>query len=405
MSKLAISICILCAATVATRAADWPQWRGPNRDGVAGSFTEPARWPETLTERWKTTVGSGHASPVLVGDRIYLHTRQQEDEVVSAIDAASGKIVWQDRYPAPYTMHPAATGHGPGPKSTPAVAGGRIYALGISGILSALDARTGKVLWRKPAPAALPLYGTAMSPAVDGSLVIAHVGGHDSGALTAFDAATGAEKWRWAGDGPSYASPVIATIGGTKQIVTLSQDRMVGVSAATGQLLWSLPLRTPHTQNAVTPVVRGDTIIYTGLENPVTAIRPVMVDGMWRADKLWENATEDMYMSSPVLVGDTLYGMANRNRGHFFALDAQSGKTLWTTPGRDGENAAIVRAGKLLFMLKNDAELVIARPNPASFEVVRRYTVAESPTWAMPIVDGNRIFVKDVETLTLWTVS
>jgi outer membrane protein assembly factor BamB len=342
---------------------------------------------------------------VLVGGRIYLHTRQQEDEVVSALDAPSGKILWQERYPAPYTMNPAATGHGPGPKSTPAVAGGRIYTLGISGILSALDADSGKLLWRKPAPGALPLYGTAMSPVVDGPLVIAHVGGHDRGALTAFDAATGAEKWSWAGDGPGYASPVIATIGGTKQVVTLSQDRMVGVSAATGQLLWSLPLRTPYTQNAVTPVVYGDTIIYTGLDNPVTAIRPSMVDGMWRAEKLWENPTESMYMSSPVLVGDTLYGMSNRNRGHFFAIDARSGKTLWTTPGRDGENAAIVRAGKLLFLLKNDAELVIARPNPASFEVVRRYTVAESPTWAMPIVDGNRIFVKDTETLTLWTVS
>jgi len=405
MSKLAVSICILCAATIATQAADWPQWRGPNRDGVAGSFTEPARWPEKITERWKTTVGAGHASPVLVGGRIYLHTRQQEDEVVSALDAPSGKILWQERYPAPYTMNPAATGHGPGPKSTPAVAGGRIYTLGISGILSALDADSGKLLWRKPAPGALPLYGTAMSPVVDGPLVIAHVGGHDRGALTAFDAATGAEKWSWAGDGPGYASPVIATIGGTKQVVTLSQDRMVGVSAATGQLLWSLPLRTPYTQNAVTPVVYGDTIIYTGLDNPVTAIRPSMVDGMWRAEKLWENPTESMYMSSPVLVGDTLYGMSNRNRGHFFAIDARSGKTLWTTPGRDGENAAIVRAGKLLFLLKNDAELVIARPNPASFEVVRRYTVAESPTWAMPIVDGNRIFVKDTETLTLWTVS
>jgi outer membrane protein assembly factor BamB len=396
---------MLSVAAVAIQAADWPQWRGPNRDGVAASFTEPAVWPEKLTERWKVPVGVGHASPVLVGDRLYLFTRQQDDEVVSAIDAASGKVVWQDRYPAPYTMHPAAKGHGPGPKSTPAVAGGRIYTLGIGGIVSALDAGTGKVLWRKSAPAALPLYGTAMSPAVDGSLVIVHVGGHDRGALTAFDAATGAEKWQWPGDGPSYASPVIATFGGTKQVVTQSQDRMIGVSAATGQLLWSLPLRTPHTQNAVTPVVRGDTIIYTGLENPVTAIRPVMVDGMWRVDKLWENATEDMYMSSPVLVGDTLFGMANKNRGHFFAIDARTGKTLWATPGRDGENAAIVRAGKLLFMLKNDAELVIARPNPASLEVVRRYTVAESPTWAMPIVDGNRIFVKDAETLTLLTVS
>src|SRR5438094_1598051 len=105
---------------------------------------------------------------------------------------------------------------------------------------------------------------------------------------------------------------------------------------------------TPHTQKSFTFNAPATTEIYTGLENPVTAIRPVMVDGMWRADKVWENPAEDMYMSSPVLVGDTLYGMANRNRGHFVALDAQSGKTLWGTPGREGENASIVQAGKLL---------------------------------------------------------
>jgi outer membrane protein assembly factor BamB len=198
---------------------------------------------------------------------------------------------------------------------------------------------------------------------------------------------------------------VVVTLGGTKQVITLSQERIVGVSAASGQLLWSAPLRTPYSQNVVDPVIYGDTIIYTGIDNPVIAIRPVLANGTWQANKVWENATAAMYMSNPVLAGDTLYGMSNRNRGQFVALDARTGKTLWATPGRDGENAAIVRAGKLLFLLKNDAELVIARPNPASFEVVRRYTVAESPTWAMPIVDGNRIFVKDADTLTLLTVS
>jgi outer membrane protein assembly factor BamB len=109
-------------------------------------------------------------------------------------------------------------------------------------------------------------------------------------------------------------------------------------------------------------------------------------------------------MSSPVVIGSTLYGMSNRNRGQFFAVDLATGKALWTTRGREAENAALVAAGKLLFLLKDDAELVIARPNPASFEVLRRYTVADSPTWAHPVIDGNRIFVKDADSLTLWTV-
>jgi outer membrane protein assembly factor BamB len=385
--------------------ADWPQWRGPNRDGSGATFSEPTAWPEKLATRWTITVGSGHSSPVLAGNRIYLHSRQQENEVISAFDAASGKVLWQDRYPAPYRMNSAAEGHGPGPKSTPVVTGGRVVTLGISGILSALDANSGKVLWRKPAPSALPLYGTAMSPIVDGSLVIAHVGGHDNGALTAFDTATGAEKWKWSGDGPGYASPVIATLGGTRQLITQSQERLVAVSVADGRLLWDEPLQTPYTQNSVSPLIYKDLVIYGGLEHPVVAIRPANKGGKWVAEKVWENAAEGMYMSSPVIVGSTLYGMSNRNRGHFFAVDLTTGKTLWATRGREAENAALVSAGNLLFILKNDAELVIARPNPASFEVLRRYTVAETPTWAHPVIDGNRVFVKDAEKLTLWTVS
>ena len=405
MKKFIVSISFSAALGLPVSAADWPQWRGPNRDGTGAAFTAPAQWPEKLTQRWKIAVGSGHSSPVLAGDRIYLHSRQQENEIVRAIDAATGKAVWQDSYPAPYRMNSAATGHGPGPKSTPVVAGGRVFTLGISGILSALDAKTGKVLWRKPAPATPPLYGTAMSPLVDGSLVIAHVGGHDSGALTAFEAATGAEKWKWAGDGPGYASPVIGTFAGTKQIVTQSQDRIVSVSFADGGLLWELPLRTPYTQNAVTPVVHSDLVIYSGLEHPLTAVRPVNKAGKWTLEKVWENTGEGMYMSSPVIVGDTIYGLSNRNRGHFFAVDLASGKTLWATRGREAENAAIVNAGALLFALQADAELVITRANRASFDVVRRYTVAESDTWAHPVIDGGRIFVKDSDSLTLWTVS
>jgi hypothetical protein len=146
-------------------------------------------------------------------------------------------------------------------------------------------------------------------------------------------------------------------------------------------------------------------VIYSGLEHPVVALRPVNKAGKWTAEKVWENAGAGMYMSSPVIAGTALFGMSNRNRGQFFAIDLANGKTLWTTRGREAENAAVVSAGSLLFMLKADAELVIARANPASFDVVRRYTVANSPTWAHPVIDANRIFVKDADTLTLWTVS
>src|SRR5688500_13921981 len=127
MKQLIVATATVCiAAAIQVAASDWPQWRGPNRDGSGAAFTAPAQWPETLTRRWRIDVGGGHSSPVLASGRVYLHTRQQENEVVSAIDAATGKIIWQERYPAPYRMNPAATAHGPGPKSTPVVAGGRV---------------------------------------------------------------------------------------------------------------------------------------------------------------------------------------------------------------------------------------------------------------------------------------
>src|SRR5262245_28933263 len=147
---MTMRILLLCGALVASAAAaqDWPEWRGPRRDGSVETWQEPKSWPERLTRKWQATVGAGHSSPVVVGERAYLHSRQAEDEVVTAFDLATGKVLWSDRYSAPYTMNPAATGHGKGPKSTPVASGGRLFTLGISGILSCYDAATGRVVWR-----------------------------------------------------------------------------------------------------------------------------------------------------------------------------------------------------------------------------------------------------------------
>src|SRR5438034_7971147 len=171
-----------------TRSADWPQWRGPNRDGAVASFAEPKAWPEQLTRKWKVDVGIGYATPILIGNRVFVYSRRDDDETLTALEAETGKAIWQSKYPAPYTMHPAAVRHEKGPKSTPTFANGRLYTLGMSGIVTAFDAATGKQLWQKLASLPGPLYGTAMSPLVDRGLVIVHVGSHNQGALTAFDA-------------------------------------------------------------------------------------------------------------------------------------------------------------------------------------------------------------------------
>jgi outer membrane protein assembly factor BamB len=383
----------------------WPQWRGANRDGAA-SFAVPKSWPDKLTLKWKVDVGIGYAAPITVGDRVFAFSRQGEDEVMRALDAATGKTIWETKYNATYQPVVAATRtHGTGPKSTPTFADGRLYTLGMTGAVTAFDAATGKQLWQKPGGPVAPLYHTAMSPLVDRGLVIVHVGGHSNGALTAFDARTGEVRWSWNGDGPAYGSPIAAELGGTRQIVTVTQENLVGVSAATGELLWRRPYAVRATRNAVTPIIHGQTIIVSGLGLPVTGFRVSSRGGSWSFEDVWTNDDVTMDMSTGVLIGSSLFGFSPRNSGQFFAIDANTGQTQWLSEPRQGDNAAVVRAGELWFALETDAELVVARANPKQFEILKRYTVADSATWAQPVLSGQRVFVKDVSSISLWTLN
>jgi len=387
-------------------AQDWPGWRGPGRDGAASGLAATAAWPEALQRAWRTEVGLGYSSPVVAGDRVFVLTRAGDEEVVTALDLATGAIVWRASYPAPYRVNPAARSHGPGPKSTPLVAGGRVHTLGISGVLSAFDAASGRLVWRKAFegeyPGGAPTYGTAMSPLVFGGLLIAHVGTDRDGALMAFDAATGEVRWRWDGDGPGYASPIVVEIGGTRQVITQSSHAVVGVAADSGALLWRIPLTTPYAQNIVTPIVLGDVLIYAGLDNPTTAVRLASRGGSWQAEKMWENPDVSFYMSTPVAAGGRLYGLRDRNKGQFVCLDAATGRLLWETPGREGDNAAIVDVGSALLWLTSGAELVVSEKTADAFRPIRRYTVADSPTWAHPVPTARGILIKDERFLTLW---
>jgi outer membrane protein assembly factor BamB len=370
------------------------------------SFTAPATWPEKPKQAWKGPAGIGHSSPVVSGGRVYLFSRIGEQEATTAYDAATGKQVWRDVYNAPYQMNSAATSHGKGPKSTPVVDRGRIYTLGISGTLSALDAATGKVAWRhdfrKEFPTTSPEYGAAMSPIVDGELVIAHVGGNKNGALVAFDRASGAQKWAWKGDGPGYASPIIATLGGVRHLITQTQSHVVGLSPSDGKLLWQVPFTTEYAQNIITPLVADGMLIYAGLKQPTTAVRLVQESGAWKPQQVWQNPDIPMYMSSPVIAGGAMYGLTHRNSGQFFAADVKTGKTLWTGPPRQGENAALTLAKGVVIATTTEGELVVFKQSTSGFEVVRKYTVAESPIWAHPGFVAGGVLIKDAETLSLW---
>lgn len=400
MRRFVTLAAVLLAATPA--AADWPQWRGPARDGVA-PVAAPRSWPASLKRVWSVPVGLGHAAPVVAGGRVFVFARDGEDEVLQALDLATGKPAWRQSYAAPYTVNAAAHAHGPGPKSTPAVADGRVVTFGISGILSAHDAATGRLLWRKHPgqfPVGAPAFGAAQSPVVDQGRVVVHFGGSRGGALTAFDLATGTQRWTWPEDRPAYASPVVATIGGTRQVVTFTETRLAGVDAASGRLLWSLPFTTSYDQNAVTPVVSGDTVIYGGLDHPLRAVRVTGAGGRWTTAPVWENADVATYMSTPVLAGGRLFGFSHRKKGQLFAVDAASGRTSWLSEGRLGENASLAAAGPAVLALLDGGDLVAFDAAAPAFRTLHRSPVASSAVWAhvTPVADG--ILVKDERTLT-----
>lgn len=397
-------VCNLVFFTAPSQAQDWPQWRGPNRDGSAPALS--SQWPKTWREEWKVTVGLGHSSPVVANGKIYVFSRQGEEETLLSLDAASGKEIWRSSQPIAFEMHPAATAHGKGPKSTPVVSNGSVFTLGISGVLSAHDARSGKLKWRhefsKQYPKTWPAYGTAMSPIVDQGLVIAHVGGDGKGALIAFDAETGAVKWTNDMDGPAQASPIIVNLAGVRQLVTFTQKNLVGVDLANGKLLWKLPSKTEYDENNVTAISYKDLLIFGREGQGLVAIRLAKQDGQIVPQEVWNNKENMLYMSTPVLHGNTLFGFSALKKGQFFSVDADSGKTLWQGPGRMGENAALLSVGGSSFLaLTNEANLIVVPVNAKEYAPSMQYTVANSPTWAHPVILGNRILIKDETTLRL----
>jgi outer membrane protein assembly factor BamB len=378
---------------------DYPQWRGWNSDGSASAFTEPKVWPAALTRRWSVDVGEGYATPLVIGSRVYAFTRVDGREVMTALDAGTGRILWRTSYAAPYTPGRPAAAHGAGPKATPLFHEGTLFTLGISGVVSAIDAERGTLRWQTPAPAEAPYFGAAASPIGAPGLVIVHPGNY--GPLTAFDAGTGATRWIAGGDG-GFSSPVVVTLSGVRQVVSTTQKSVIGVATADGQLLWQYPFGGAN--GATTPVIHGDTVIVSGLNLGVEAFRPTRRDGRWTTTPVWQTKDVSMYVSNPVVVDDTLFGLSHRASGQFFALDARTGTILWLGQPREAANTAIVKAQGLLFLLNDDGELIVARSNRARFEPLKRYKVADSATWAQPAISGTRFFIKDVSSLALWTV-
>jgi outer membrane protein assembly factor BamB len=392
--------CVLLLGARPVRAQDWPQWRGANRDNKVTGFTAPKEWPKELTQKWKKTVGMGHASPVLVGDKVYVFSRQGGDEVISCLDTASGEPVWQDKYTAVAVTGPAA-GFGrvkhTGPRSTPAVADGKVCTLGVGGVVSCLDAATGKVVWRKETKQK-PMFFTSTSPLIADGKCLVYLN-----ALTAFDLADGGVKWKWSGGTTPYGSPVLMTVDGTQQVVTPTGGGLAGVALADGKLLWEFKFGGRAYQSTYgTPVIDGPTVIYSAGKAGTVAFKVEKEGDKFTAREVWKKSAAAAPYYTPVLKDGLLYSVSTGRT--FYCMDARTGEVLWKDTKSRGECGTVLDAGAVLLALTSDATLVAFRPSNKAYEEVARYKLPATDPWAYPIIAGNRVFVKDRDTLTLWAI-
>jgi outer membrane protein assembly factor BamB len=274
------------------------------------------------------------------------------------------------------------------------VAAGKICTLGVGGVLSCLEVATGKVVWRKDSMA-WPQFFTGTSPLVVDGKCVAYLGGPATGALTAYDLASGAEKWKWTGAGAPYGSPVVMALAGTKQIVTLSENSLVGVGLADGKLLWQIPIAAGRYPTS-TPIVDGQTVICSG-----TAVKIEKQGGAFAARELWKGESPAPF-NTPVLKAGLLYGLSARR--NFYCMDARTGQVLWTDAALRGECGEVLDAGAVLLALTSDTEMVAFKPGGKEYVELAKFKVADTPTWAYPIIAGKRVFIKDRESLALWTI-
>ena len=458
--------CLVALGAGPALAADWPQWRGANRDAKVTDFTPPQTWPKELARKWKVTVGDGVATPALVGNKLYVFARQGNQEVTVCLEADTGKQVWQDKYAATTTVGGAARQY-PGPRSSPAVADGKVVTLDEGATVSCLDAGTGKVLWRKDfaddLPAATPRFYTSMSPVIVDGMCVVHLGGERGGAAYALDLAGGETKWKWDGEGPAYASPSVMTVDEAKLVVLETAQSVVGLSTANGKALWKVPFGGGRggpgggrggpgggrggfggpggaggaaipggpggpgavlgfgggrggrggggmgggggmSYNAGSPVVEGQTVILSAPGQGTKALKVEKSGDGFAAQELWTNAEVATQFNTPVLKDGRLYGLSSS--GNLFCLDAQTGKTLW----RDDRSVAqrgfgtIVNAGPVLMALTPRGDLIVFKPSEKAFEEVARIVVGDTQTDAYPVISGNRIFIKDENSVMMYTI-
>lgn len=400
LRKLLTIAFTLLLGTAFANADDWPGWRGPRGDNKVTGFTAPSSWPKDLTKKWQGKVGEGESSPIMAGDKIFAFGRTGSDETTVCLDVATGNVVWTYKGSAAAVTGPSAAKFS-GTRSTPVVGEGKVCTLGVNGTVTCLNAAKGDLVWKKETTT--PKFYTSTSPLIsDGKCIVFGDG------LTAYDLADGSVKWKWAGSAQApYGSPVLMTVDGTKTVVTPSKGALAGVNLADGKELWKVSIgptggKGDYFHHYSTPLVDGNNVIYSvtgsqGADLNTICLKIEKKADSFKTSEVWNIKTSANKYHTPVLKDGLMYGV-NASR-FFYCLDAKTGKELWVDKNKRGDCGSILDAGSVLLALTSDQDLIAFKASDKQFEQIAKYRVGNGETWSVPIVDGNRIFVRDKKGL------
>lgn len=376
---------------------DWPQWRGPNRDGVSterGILTQwPAGGPKVL---WEQPTGDGYASVVVVDGRACTIFQDGGKEAVVCWDALTGREIWRHAYDCAYKNN-----YGNGPRSTPSVHGDHLYTVGATGIMHCLTTDTGKVVWSKKLleefAAPIPRWGVSFSPLVEGERVFIMPGGPNGQGLAALDKSTGAILWQKHDDLASYSSPVGATFQGTRHLIFLTGSRLVSVAPETGDQLWSYPWSIQQQCNIATPIIMDDYVfISTGYGKGCAVFKIEKAGNQWRPSLVYKNRQMRNHFTSSVRYQDHLFGFDDSN---LKCINLRTGQATWDEHGFD--KGSVLLVGDQLIIYGANGLLALAEANPKGYVERSRFEFSSqgSSCWSVPVLSNGLLYVRDQKKL------
>lgn len=407
--RLTVIPVLLCVIAGSVEAADWPQWRGPQGNGhVPPGEPVPASLPRAPRHVWKQSVGFSLGSPVVSGGIVYHLDNQGDKEVVHALETATGKERWKVVLDDVHKDYQSP----PGPRSTPTVDGDRVYVQSCRGEFRCLALADGKTIWRvnfvtdfkadytgeKGMVPGASRHGYTSSPFIDGEHLLVAVGGQEGASIVCFNKRSGRVIWKSQDDIPGYGGPVVANLAGVQHVVAFMAEAVIGLRRDNGALLWRVPVKTSYGRHAVTPLVWDDLVIVGSHLAGTMALKIARQGDRVTADTAWNEKRIALNISSPVLVGDHVYGLGPA--GMLFCADARTGKETWSVEVSSGANARaqIVVLEKNLLVLTDAGELLLIPADPAAGRIAARAKVC-GETWSNPAFADGRLYLRDKEHL------